>query len=193
MFMRIIRYDFCSRRELSTPAMFAKLCSKFLLFKEQTGDWLTEEKNLSSSFCILARLLCGTRHQSVSNFFENPSLSHSWETISDAKKKKKDPRVYSVWTTATTGFSPPNNTHPLLYKPERTRSFEQFLENLTVSCWRSQQGAELREGENLWSFPSIQITWWWTFVPPGASQILHLSVSQSGMLESFVSLLVYIH
>lgn len=89
MFMRIIRYDFCSRRELSTPAMFAKLCSKFLLFKEQTGDWLTEENNLSSSFCILARLLCGTRHQSVSNFFENSSLSHSWETISDAKKKKK--------------------------------------------------------------------------------------------------------
>lgn len=49
---------FCSGCELSVAAMFCDTCNnKFLLFKEHTGDWLTEEKSFSSFFCSLAPLL----------------------------------------------------------------------------------------------------------------------------------------
>lgn len=211
--MRLIRYDFltnrrlffCSGCELSTPVMFAKLCNnKFLLFKEQTGDWLTEEKSLYSSSCSLARLLCGTRHQSISELFENSSLSHSWETISDAKKKKQtnnkeNPRARSLWTTATNrccagGFSPSNNTHPPLCRPAPQRETDVgVLGEAVCELLKVTTGCRTQRKREPVKLPSIQITWQWTLRtsrsfsnPPPVSQ-------WTSMLESFVSVLVWIH
>lgn len=185
MFMRFMRYDFfCSGCELSTPAMFVKLRNnKFLLFKEQTGDWLTEEKNLSSSSCSLAQLLCGTRHQSLSDLFENSSLSHSWETIAEAKKKI-NPRTHSLWTTATNSccaglFSPSNNTHPLLCRPAPQRETDRLSCSGRTWLWIAEghDRVQTSEKEITSEASSASRSPDEPFVPPGASQILHLSVS----------------